>query len=678
MNVLVKGIGSSEFLEIIKMKKLITILILLDCINAGATNYNYYIAANGNDANNGTSISTPWQTLSKVNVAIFRAGDSILFNRGDVFYGSIIIKQSGTAGSPITFSTYGIGANPIITGFTTVRGWSNQGSNIWISDSAVSTTSYLNMVFVNGSFAQMGRYPNTGWATYQSETLTGNNRSQRVDSIYITSSQLTGSPNWTGAELFIYGNHYAFDRCAILNQVGGTVSFRSTYHPVYDRDIPHFIIQNDVRTLDTANEWYYSPSTKKMQIYSMSAPANIQVATVDNLVIVTGYNYIIFDGLSFLGSNVNAIQLISSKYITIRNCSITYTGKDAVNGSSGVASTGLLINNCIISNTNNYGIKLSNENFDYAVIQGNTITKIGLVAGMTDITAIAIDAQGANSSISYNRVDSTCWLGIQFLGDRTTVNNNYITNFDNFLTDGGGIYTWNGWGGVVKSNIRILNNIIINQHTGGSDIGIYLDDWSNNIEVNGNTVRGCGWGISGGNAFHISYLNNTSFDNDNGQMFLLRNPEIPVPGKVGLDSIIMKNNIFFVKLPVNNGVGSHSMFIMDGAAGSVLPTHSTFDSNYYVSPTYTKGSIYSYFKSTGADRYLPSWQSYSGQDLHSHETPKAIADSSGIIMVYNPTTSLLTIPLSYNYMDARGATYNGKITLQPYTSAVLIKNGNIL
>lgn len=674
----VKGIGRSELPEIKKMKKLITIIILLACINAGATSYNYYIAANGNDANNGTSISTPWQTLSKVNATIFTPGDSILFKRGDVFYGSIIIKQSGTTGSPVTFSTYGIGANPIITGFTTVRGWSNQGSNIWISDSAVSTTLYLNMVFVNGSFAKMGRYPNTGWATYQSKTLTGNNRRQQVDSVSITSNQLTGSPNWTGAELFIYGNHYAFDRCTIFSQVGRTASFRSTYHPVYDQDIPHFIIQNDVRTLDTANEWYYSPSTKKMQIYSISAPANVQVATVDNLINVTGYNHIIFDGLSLTGSNVNAIQLISSKYITIRNCSVTYTGKDAVNGGSGIASTGLLINNCIINNTNSYGVKLSNKNFDYAVIRDNTINKIGLVAGMTDITAMAIDAQGANSSISYNRVDSTCWLGIQFSGDRTTVNNNYITNFDVFLTDGGGIYTWNGWGGVVKSNIRILNNIIINQHTGGSDIGIYLDDWSNNIEVNGNTVRGCGWGISGGNAFHISYLNNTSFDNANGQIFLLRNPEIPVPGKVGLDSIIMKNNIFFVKLPVNNGVGSHSMFIMDGAAGSVLPTHSTFDSNYYVSPTYTKGSIYSYFNSTGADRYLPSWQSYSGQDLHSHETPKKIADSSGIIMVYNPTTSPVTISLSYNYMDAGGATYNGTITLQPYTSAVLIKNGNIL
>jgi hypothetical protein len=39
----------------------------------------------------------------------------------------------------MTFGAYGTGANPIITGFTTVSSWSNLGGNIWESTSAVST-----------------------------------------------------------------------------------------------------------------------------------------------------------------------------------------------------------------------------------------------------------------------------------------------------------------------------------------------------------------------------------------------------------------------------------------------------------------------------------------------------------------------------------------------------------
>ncbi|HEY5405733.1 MAG TPA: hypothetical protein VIJ92_01540, partial [Ginsengibacter sp.] len=72
------------------MKKPLTLLILVlaICLNSKATNY--YIAASGNDANNGTSTSTPWKTLSKLNsfFSSLKAGDNVYLNRGDVFYGS--------------------------------------------------------------------------------------------------------------------------------------------------------------------------------------------------------------------------------------------------------------------------------------------------------------------------------------------------------------------------------------------------------------------------------------------------------------------------------------------------------------------------------------------------------------------------------------------------------------
>src|SRR3989339_2159870 len=101
----------------------------------------YYVSNTGLDTNNGISESTPWQTISKVNATTFSPGDSILFKRGDTFYGSITVSQSGTAGNPITFSSYGSGSQPIITGFTDVTEWTNLGNNIWESTSPVSTLS---------------------------------------------------------------------------------------------------------------------------------------------------------------------------------------------------------------------------------------------------------------------------------------------------------------------------------------------------------------------------------------------------------------------------------------------------------------------------------------------------------------------------------------------------------
>ena len=204
------------------MKKLITVLLLALSFTANATTY--YFSASGNDANNGTSTSTPWKTLSKFN-SVFASkspGDNFLFNRGDVFYGSITISRSGSSGSPITIGAYGTGANPVITGFTTVSAWTNLGSNIWESTSAVSALSATNMVVINGVNTPMGRYPNTGYLTYQS--FSGKTS--------ITSSSLSGSPNWTGAEAVIRKQRWIIDRNLITAQSGGTLTYKpsSTYN----------------------------------------------------------------------------------------------------------------------------------------------------------------------------------------------------------------------------------------------------------------------------------------------------------------------------------------------------------------------------------------------------------------------------------------------------------------
>jgi len=82
---------------------------------AGATTY--YVAAAGSDSNSGTSAGAAWQTIGKVNGTAFAAGDSVLFNRGDIWYGAaLVVPSSGTSGSPITFGAYGSGANPILKG----------------------------------------------------------------------------------------------------------------------------------------------------------------------------------------------------------------------------------------------------------------------------------------------------------------------------------------------------------------------------------------------------------------------------------------------------------------------------------------------------------------------------------------------------------------------------------
>ena len=99
---------------------------------ASATTY-YVSSSMGNDANNGTSTSTAWQTIAQVNGRSFQPGDSILFKRGDVWNESLVPASSGSSGNPITFDAYGTGAAPNLTGYYAVpaSAWVLVTGNAW-------------------------------------------------------------------------------------------------------------------------------------------------------------------------------------------------------------------------------------------------------------------------------------------------------------------------------------------------------------------------------------------------------------------------------------------------------------------------------------------------------------------------------------------------------------------
>ena len=112
------------------IKILCLLAFVLFAFTARATNY--YLSNSGNDANSGTDPSSPWQTLNKLNsFKNLKPGDNVLFKRGDSFYGSITLSNAGTTGNPITFSAYGTGKNPKITGYTTLTNWTSEGNGIY-------------------------------------------------------------------------------------------------------------------------------------------------------------------------------------------------------------------------------------------------------------------------------------------------------------------------------------------------------------------------------------------------------------------------------------------------------------------------------------------------------------------------------------------------------------------
>jgi hypothetical protein len=103
-------------MKTIQIKKII-FLGLSIILSLGIQARNYYLdAVGGSDTNNGTTLSTPWKTLSKISATTFTAGDSILLKAGCTWIGQLYPKGSGNAVRPVVITKYGVGNLPCIDG----------------------------------------------------------------------------------------------------------------------------------------------------------------------------------------------------------------------------------------------------------------------------------------------------------------------------------------------------------------------------------------------------------------------------------------------------------------------------------------------------------------------------------------------------------------------------------
>jgi hypothetical protein len=81
----------------------------------------FYVSRNGNDSNRGTSPRHPWRTVGRVDRAVLRPGDQMLFRGAETFADDTLMpgegfSSSGTAQAPIVFGSYGGGAAKLTDG----------------------------------------------------------------------------------------------------------------------------------------------------------------------------------------------------------------------------------------------------------------------------------------------------------------------------------------------------------------------------------------------------------------------------------------------------------------------------------------------------------------------------------------------------------------------------------
>ena len=621
------------------MKKVITIIIgvlLFTAINAQfippQPSYPvYYIdSINGNNSNSGKSPIHPWKNISKLNSSMSSivAGVTVAFKRGQVHHGGILQTNSGTSKKHITYTAYGVGTNPIISGMQPITGWSNYNGNVWRAYCTLGTT--VTVLTVNGVMRQIGRYPNAtdgngGYLTIRTHVGNQTIRSRNIDS----------TKTWTGGSAVTRTQWWYTESCAITAQSNGTLTTATTNSVPYT-DNWGFYIVNNINTLDQQWEWYYDATNHYMYIYSTVDPTGftVEASRQTSCFAATSKSYIDIKNIGFYGSNGININLTSATNVKVQYCTITASGKEGFmidNGSN------ITISHNIFTDLSIKGI--SATAIHDIIIDHNTIRRIGLINGITTNigTSIQLSSTTASQStiVQYNTIDSTAYNGVFFSMNGINVSYNVISNFMLNLADGGGIYS-TGYGQSpapsVMNRVISYNNISNGIGTTAGTLltsvmteGIYLDSYASYIYVYKNNVSSCtSDGIKESNVTNVITRGNTFYNNGISQLHLEHNTS----GYPALSGLEIKSNIMYSKIPsqVCLSIATLTPDITNYAlAGKV-------DSNYYCRPMADTCTI-SYGITTPNLARVVDFSYFTtryGWDPHGHRSPFAIAQYTNV------------------------------------------------
>ncbi|HEU4901180.1 MAG TPA: hypothetical protein VFT06_00270 [Flavisolibacter sp.] len=179
--------------------------------------------------------------LSTVNGNTYVPGDSILFQRGGDWSGTLTITDNGAHSNPIYIGAYGSGNKPIIGGRVAWPGWNNTSNwvavsgrpNVWrFVGSYTNTQDKTHRIWLNGveyprardSSEISTRYR----ASYLSETYIFWVYAPSNPATYYTSIEYPGEQTGT---INLYGvNHITIEDLDVRGSIGGTIDMSNARH----------------------------------------------------------------------------------------------------------------------------------------------------------------------------------------------------------------------------------------------------------------------------------------------------------------------------------------------------------------------------------------------------------------------------------------------------------------
>ncbi|HZH70871.1 MAG TPA: right-handed parallel beta-helix repeat-containing protein [Mariniphaga sp.] len=616
---------------------------------------NYYISSEGDDDNSGTSIENAWRSLERLNKLVPKPGDSILFRRGDSWEGSITVNMWGFEDKPLYFGVYGKGPKPKIYGSEEITGWEKHDGNIL----KAKFNKTINQLFVDGERMQAARYPNEGYIFITSVKAPD----------VITADELDARIDYTGSRWFGRTNYFTTSLLEVKSSDAKTLTLDSEPRFPFKPQLGFFLV-NKLEFLDKPGEWYYDQKSQTVYLWPLKndSPDNYSVrgSVYSDGMLISGKRYVTIQGLHFLHQSEKGVHLRNSNHITIKNNEFSW--QDGFGIYCQTDADNLVIEKNEITGVNHYGMYLR---ISHSLISENKISKVALfdnigLSGTGEDNfggGIYLAGEKGNNIVRHNRITEMGFTGILFARQKNIIEYNFIKDVCLLKGDMGGIYT--SWykrrassgpdGSIIRNNI-ILNVVgekygyTSKRHMGE---GIYIDESATGVLIENNTIAFCSnSGIKLHQTEDVSVVNNTIVDARQSIHVL----------KSGTKRNLIKNNILVSVR--NEDDYLKRQVLINSSEGLARYDHNEYVSLHRNNETFLEGSSYNDFG---------KWKLISGEATTSKIFSIPLSGGEKEYLFFNDSSCVKKLNIGQGiFRDLKGNRITGNLSLQPFTSIVLI------
>jgi hypothetical protein len=677
------------------MRKVLIIFLLFVSYQLSATNYYFSTLSGASDANSGLTQTTPKTSISAMQVIITAAvsGDVIYLEAGSVWYESIFTITSKN----ITFSKYGTGDDPIISGSKIINKVETTPNLYWGVDASLPTTTTtrrrLGAVSVDWDYLRIGQEPDSGSyylaTSGSSSSLTDNTKSFATNGYTggWLSLRRAGAANWLNPHGLISSNNATTFTLNGVFTDGQNANPNGTY--VY------YVIIGTKNVVTKHREWV-NASDGLWLYWDDGIPGTLRASIIDNVFTITN-STVTFNEVNINSANLDLIVNTGlSGTLTFNDCVLKGAGRKIINNTNGGR---IVIYRSDVGHSN-AGIHNQAANGG-AIIESNKITNIGIELLSNRLLA---DMEGGQS-VLWRSCDDTLYLTNNYFDKVNMVlqqhysypaysamemRGNFINTYGYICGDKGAVYTVNDLYFLKKR--KIGNNFFLNSVSQTGALGnnlvttifthaLYFDEESYGFEVDSNTIVNANLAMRINQSRYVKFRYNNvvnaskDITNLTWATSLLNDSVVWVCGGTPHGSA-RDNTITYNTFVMDNVSGKFAW--QYHACGKWWPTGYTQTNNKYVSKFASPdlfSKIISYTGGGYIENTLAEFQTATGLEASSSVYDMEY-DSTRVFMNWSESSHLFDLG-SGVYKDASGTTVSSTTTVRPmYSKVLFLINGN--